>query len=72
MNNVGIFIISGFFYLFMITFTIIAIYMIINAFIKNKRKKRAYYLLTEKYEVICADKDGIPTFMKKGENIEKI
>jgi len=71
-NNAGVFIISGFFYLSLIAITIIGIYFGIKAYFKNKRIKKAYFLLTEQYEVISYDKDGIPTFMKKGENIERI
>ena len=65
-------IISGFFYLFLITFTIISTYLIIKYFIKKKRLKKAYYLLTEGYEIVSIDKDGVPVFMKKGGNYEQI
>ena len=71
-NNGAIMIISGYFYLFLITFAIIAIYLSIKFAIRKKRKKKAYYLLTENYKVVTADKDGIPLFMEKGGNYEQI
>jgi len=71
-NNVGVFIISGFFYLSLIIITIMIVYSGVKFYFKKRKLKKAYFLLTEKYEILSYDKDGIPTFMKKGENIEQI
>ena len=71
-TNSSMLIISGIFYLYLLSLTFLITYGAIKLFIKRKRRKRAYYFFTEGYEVISTDKDGIPTFMKKGGNIEQI
>ena len=73
MSNQPIFmLISAQFYMFIITMVIFIVYFLINFYFRLNRKKKAYFLLTEGYEIVSYDKYGIPTFMKKGENIEKL
>ncbi len=71
-NNMALIIISGEFYMFLITLLIISTFLFIKHIIKKKRIKKMYYFLTEGYEVITTDKDGIAVFMKKGGNYEQV
>jgi hypothetical protein len=72
MQNIVLIIMSGFFYLFIIGFTVWASYKIIQFFINNRMIKKAYRLLVEGYKVVTYDNKGIPLFMVKDGNYERI
>jgi hypothetical protein len=72
MQNVALIIMSGFFYLFIIGITTWLVYKAVQIFIDKKRIKKAYRLLVDGYKIVTCDSKGIPLFMEKDGNYERI